>query len=180
MRIRAEHTAAIAIDYQERLMPAIHDRETITNNSRILLRGLELLGVPVINSRQYPKGLGDTVETLKEVLRTADVLDKTTFSCMDDTGIKAASEATGRKNVIICGTEAHICCLQTVLSLLDDGYNVIYVTDCTGSRRADDKKYGIKRAARAGAILATYESILFELLIGTASPVFKDISNLVK
>ena len=180
MRILADNTLAIAIDFQERLMPAMHDKDASARNAAILLSGLEALQVPVIVSRQYPKGLGDTVETVKAVTGNAMTMDKTAFSCYADEAIKKAVDGMGRKNVIVCGVEAHVCVLQTAVDLQQAGFQVVYVTDCADSRKAHDKKYGIKRVAAEGALLVTYEQILFELTQGATSPAFKTISNLVK
>ena len=180
MRLIAKDMIAIGIDYQERLIPAINDSETVIRNSRILFRGLEALEVPIIISRQYPKGIGDTVPEIREVTSTATVFDKTSFSCYGDPAIKAAVDASGRKNVIISGTEAHVCALQTTIDLQAAGYQVVYVVDCAGSRKANDKKYGVKRAKQEGALIVTYEQLLFELLSGSTSPAFKAVSALVK
>jgi len=180
MKILTENTIAIGIDYQERLIPAINENMAVIRNACILFSGLKLLHVPVIISRQYPKGLGDTVAEIREVTDNATVLDKTSFSCYGDTGIRQALEGSGRKTVILGGTEAHVCVLQTAVDLLAASYQVVYVTDCVGSRKAEDKKYGLKRAGQEGALLVTYEQILFELLGGSTAPAFKDISKLVK
>lgn len=180
MRIFAEHTIAIGIDYQERLIPAINENSIVIRNSRILFSGLKLLQVPAIVSRQYPKGLGDTVAEIREVTDTAAVLDKTSFSCYGDAGIRQALEHSGRTTIILGGTEAHVCVLQTAVDLRAAGYQVIYVVDCMGSRTTEDKQYGLKRAAQEGALLVTYEQILFELLGSATAPAFKDISKLVK
>lgn len=180
MRLKPENTLALAVDFQENLMPVIGENERIIKNARILLSGLALLEIPVLVTRQYPKGLGDTVPEIKEVTAAARVLDKTTFSCYQDPAIKEAVDGLGRRNVIICGVESHICDLQTAIDLAGAGFNVVYVADCMGSRKPEDKKYGLERAAREGAFLATYESILFELTGGAGSPVFKGISKLVK
>ena len=180
MKILTENTIAIGIDYQERLLPAIHEKRVVIRNSCILFSGLELLRVPVIISRQYPKGLGDTVAEIREVTGNAAVLDKTSFSCCGDADIRQALERSGRKTVILGGAEAHVCVLQTAVDLQAAGYQAVYVIDCVGSRKAEDKKYGIRRAGQEGALLVTYEQILFELLGGSTAPVFKDISKLVK
>ena len=180
MRILAENTIALAIDYQEKLIPAIHDNADVVRNSTILLAGLEALQVPVIVSRQYPRGLGDTVAEIREVTAGASVMDKSTFSCLGDDAIKAALEQSGRKTVILCGVEAHVCVLQTAVDLVAAGYTVVYVVDCTGSRKPADKKYGLKRVMQEGALTVTYEQILFELTGGAGAPAFKAISRLVK
>ena len=180
MRMLTDNVIAIGIDYQERLIPAINENMTVIRNSCILFAGLELLRVPVIISRQYPKGLGDTIAEIREVTGNATVLDKTSFSCYGDADIRQALEGSGRKTAILGGVEAHVCVLQTAVDLRAAGYQVVYVVDCVGSRKAEDKEYGLKRAGQEGALLATYEQILFELLGGSTAPAFKDISRLVK
>jgi hypothetical protein len=180
MRITLKDTIAVGIDYQERLIPAMDDKETLIRNATVLFQGLEAMEVPLIFSRQYPKGIGDTVAEIREVTSTAKVFDKMSFSCWQDTAIKAAIEALKPKTVILSGTEAHVCVLQTAVDLQAAGYQVVYVTDCVGSRKAMDKKYGIKRVKQEGALLVTYEQLLFELLSGAESPYFKAVSKLVK
>ena len=180
MRIVAKDCIAIGIDYQERLIPAMNDKENVIANSRILLQGLAALEVPQIISRQYPKGIGDTVAEIREVTPTATVLDKSSFSCYGDDAIKAAVDASHRKTVIVSGTEAHVCVLQTTIDLLAAGYTVVYVVDCVASRKAMDKKFGAKRAKQDGALIVTYEQLLFELLGGSGNPAFKAVSALVK
>ena len=94
--------------------------------------------------------------------------------------IKKAIEEKGRKNVIVCGAEAHICVLQTVIDLIAEGFNVFLVEDCIGSRKPNDKAMAIKRAEKEGAFLTTYEQTLYELTLGAANPHFKAISKLTK
>ena len=180
MRIHPDKTLALIIDYQERLMPAIKDNDTLAHNTGILLSGLDLLEIPMLVSRQYPKGLGDTIAEVREKTRKAKIFDKTTFSCWGEGAIREEITNSGRKNIILCGIETHICCLQTAVDLLEAEYSVLMVADCLGSRKSNDKKMGLRRAAQEGAILTTYESILFELTVGKESPAFKGISQLVK
>ena len=180
MRITLKDTIAVGIDYQERLIPAMDDKETLIKNAGVLFQGLEAMEVPLIFSRQYPKGIGDTVAEVRAVTGTATVFDKLSFSCWEDKAIRAAIEARKPKNVILSGTEAHVCVLQTTIDLQAAGYQVIYVADCVASRKALDKKYGIKRAKAEGALIVTYEQLLFELLSGAESPYFKAVSKLIK
>ncbi len=180
MRIKTEDAIAIAIDFQEKLMPAIKNREEVLKNSSILLRGLKALEVPVLVTQQYTKGLGESVEEIKDALGDFTPFDKITFSVYQNAGVREALEMSGRKNVIICGTEAHVCVLQSVIDLREAGYNVVLVEDCIGSRRKDNKKTGVQRALSEGALLTSYEAILFELTQTAKSPCFKTISNLVK
>jgi len=180
MRIKLEECLALVVDYQERLMPSIMNYEDLLIASKKLLAGLELLGVPMLVSRQYPEKLGDTVPAIREVTASARIMDKTQFSCCQDQAMFEAIKSYQRSTIILCGVETHVCMMQTGIDLLAAGFKVVCVADCLSSRRAVDKKYGLKRLAGEGAVLATYESLLFELMVGKSCPVFKDISALVK
>lgn len=180
MRIKAEETMAIVVDYQEKLMPAINENEKLIKNSAILIKGLRELEIPIIVSQQYTKGLGETVDEIAEALGEFKPFDKKSFSlCMDDEILKAIC-STGRKNVVICGAEAHICVLQTAIDLLEKGFNVFFVEDCVGSRKDNDKNMAVKRAEKEGTFITTYEGVLYELTQGAANPHFKAISKLTK
>lgn len=181
MRILTEDTMAIVIDYQERLMPVIHNSDQLIHNSAILLKGLKTLGIPMVVTQQYTKGLGMTVEPIADVFgEEFTYYDKTTFSCLDDENIRKAVEEMGKKNVIVCGAEAHICVQQTVIDLIAMGYHVILVEDCIGSRKEKDYETALRRAAMEGAIPATYEAILYELTRMAKTDIFKEISRLTK
>ncbi|MDR1490502.1 MAG: isochorismatase family protein [Desulfovibrio sp.] len=180
MRIHAEDTAAVAIDFQERLLPAVHDGDELVRSSRILLSGLNALNVPVLITRQYPKGIGDTVREIREVTANAITCDKLTFSCCGSEVFASALQKLQKKNIVVFGVEAHVCVLQTALDLLTSGYKVFLATDCTGSRRPHDRLAGLRRAESEGALLTTYEQTLFELLESSNSPAFKTISVLVR
>jgi len=181
MRIVAENTMALVVDFQEKLVPVIHNKEELLHNTEILIRGLKALNVPVMVTQQYTKGIGMTVPGIVDAVgEDFNYDDKITFSCIEDDAIYHKVVNSGKENIIICGIEAHICVLQTVIDLIAKGYRVILVEDCVGSRRDSDRQVGIKRAILEGAIPATYESILFELTRVAKSDVFKEISRLIK
>jgi len=180
MRIERNDAIAIVVDYQEKLMPVILDNETVVKNSEILINGLRELEVPFIVSQQYTKGLGETVAPIANALNDVKYFEKKSFSLWQSEEIKEAIIASGKKTAIICGVEAHICVLQTVIDLRDAGYNVVLVADCIGSRKKIDKRFALKRAVEEGAFLTTHEAILYELTIGADSPHFKIISKLTK
>ncbi len=180
MKLHRGDCVAFAIDYQERLVPVMHEKEELIRKSAMLLKGLGILGVPVLETRQYPKGLGDTVPEIKEAMVEPQTLDKVAFGCCDDAGILAALEQSGKKTVIVCGIEAHVCVLQTVVSLKEMGYTPVLVADCISSRKPMDLEYALKRAAAEGAVLTTAEALLFELLQVASGDTFKAISKLVK
>lgn len=180
MRAYADETAVIMIDYQEKLIPAMDKMLHFVKKSKILLKGLLALDVPVIVTQQYTKGLGETISELRSIDGLPDAFDKITFSCMKDDAIAEALERLNVKNVIVCGCEAHICVLQTVIDLIAEEYNVYLVSDCIASRYEADKQVALIRAEQEGAYITSCEAILFELLERAGSDVFKTISKLIK
>ena len=106
--------------------------------------------------------------------------DKLAFSCFEDDNIRKKIFQLGKKTVLVCGIEAHICVLQTCIDLKTAGYTPVLVTDCIGSRKESDKQVALLRAQSEGILLTTTESILFELTRKAGSPVFKEISKLIK
>ncbi|MDD3220993.1 MAG: hydrolase [Clostridia bacterium] len=180
MLIKVENTAAIIVDVQEKLMPAMYNQEEVEKNVCKLISGLKLLEVPMVVTQQYTKGIGMTIPSVQEALGSTDYMEKTSFSVYGDPAIKAAVDGLGKKTVLVCGTEAHVCVLQTCLELKESGYEPVLVVDCAGSRHAEDRKYGIKRAVQEGVRVTTYEAILFELMRGSTCSVFRDISKIVK
>lgn len=180
MRIYASDTVALPVDYQERLVPAMHESAKIVEKTAMLIKGLRALEVPIVVSRQYPKGLGDIVPEIKEALGSYEPGDKLAFSTCGEPVLMDEIRLSGRKNVIVCGIEAHVCVLQSVIDLIQQGYNVVLVADCISSRSPQDKKYAIKRAICEGAIITTAEAILFEMTEKAGTDTFKTISKLVK
>ncbi|MGN0342038.1 MAG: hydrolase [Roseburia sp.] len=181
MRIISENAAAIVIDYQEKILPAMSDAESLVARSEILLKGLKVLEVPMILTTQYAKGLGNNIETITSAMgNDGTAYDKTTFSAYETEPVRQQLEKSGRKQVIICGIETHICVLQTAIDLKAAGYEPIIVADCVDSRKPLDKEYGLKRAMQEGVWLTTTEQLLFELTRKAGGPVFKQISALIR
>ncbi|MFC2115666.1 hydrolase [Bacteroidota bacterium] len=180
MRILRDKTAALIIDIQERLFPHIYEHETFSHNTGILIRGLQILKIPLHVTQQYSKGLGPTIPALQSLFDPFIHLEKTSFSCCDEPEIIRTLEGSERKCIIIAGIEGHICVLQTVIDLLEKQYLPVVIEDCVSSRRLSDKKTSIRRMRKEGAIISTYESILFELCRFSGTDEFKAISGLVK
>lgn len=176
MRIEREKTAALVIDYQEKLVPAMDQKERLIENSGILLAGLKELEIPMCITQQYTKGLGETVSEITSACGQEEYVEKIRFSAYED--IK--EWIRGKKYIIVCGIEAHICVLQTLVDLKAAGYVPVLVTDCITSRRESDKIGAIERAIEEGAVTTTYESILFELLGEAGTPLSKKIQRLIK
>jgi len=180
MKLLCEDTAAVMVDIQERLLPAMDKSAQTEMAAEKLVKGLRILEVPVVPLRQYPKGLGDIVPGLRKALGEYTPLDKVTFSAWDTPEIAQRIQELGKKNIIVFGIEAHICVLQTVIDLIGSGYNAVIAADCVSSRRPLDREIALRRAEQEGAVLATGESILFELLRKAGGDRFKEISTLVK
>ena len=140
MRILRENATALIIDIQERLFPHIHEHDTIAANTEILIRGLQVLGIPVKVTQQYSKGLGPTIALLEKLFESFTHIEKTAFSCCDEPELINALESTGRKFIIIAGIESHVCVLQTVIDLIDRDYIPVVIEDCISSRRLTDKE----------------------------------------
>lgn len=180
LRIKRGDTAAIVIDIQEKLYPLISDNEKLTKNIVRLIKGLKTLNIPLIVTQQYTKGLGETISEIRDALGDFEHIEKQSFSCCGDTGFMNSFKKLGRNDVILMGIEAHVCVLQTTLDLLENGFRPVLVEDCIGSRNPNNKTFAVKRMDKAGAIISTYESILFELTEVSGTPEFKEISKLVK
>ena len=176
MKIERNETAALVIDYQEKLVPVMHEKDNLIQNSSLLLAGLELLGIPMVVTQQYTKGLGMTVAEIVDAARTEEYVDKISFSAYEC----VKEQIKDKKFIIVCGIETHICVLQTVLDLIAEGYIPVVVADCISSRKAIDKKMALKRMRDEGAIVTTYESVLFELLKVAGTEESKRIQRLIK
>ena len=178
--INPKDTVVLFIDFQEKLMPSIWEREEIERKVCSLARGTRILELAVLVTRQYPKGLGDTITELRDALGHHDCTDKTAFSCLGEPEFVKKLELAGKKNVLIAGVETHICVQQTVLDLLARGMNVYLAADCCGSRRERDQLLAEKRMAGAGAVVTTMESVLFEMMGDANHPSRKAVSALIK
>ena len=180
MRILKDRSCLLIIDFQERLFPFIHENEKLLKNVSILIKGLTTLGVPIIVTEQYTKGLGLTVRPIAEVLGGITRIEKSSFSCCGEPRFNMELATSGKENVIIAGIESHVCVLQTVIDLERLGYKPVVVEDCISSRNPNDKNIAVQRMRQEGAIITTYESILFELLRNSGGEAFKSISRMVK
>ncbi|MBS4048821.1 MAG: hydrolase [Alphaproteobacteria bacterium] len=180
MLLSADQTLLIAIDIQERLLPAIHDGSRVQRNADILLQAANILQIPALLTEQYPKGLGRTVPQIRSAAGDSPVLEKMHFSAWRDDAIRAHIETLHRPSVVIAGVEAHVCVLQTALDMAGTGLGVTVVADAISSRHPDSMRVACDRMVAAGITLATTEMCLFEWL-GTAShPAFKTLSALIK
>jgi nicotinamidase-related amidase len=180
MRILRENSIGLVIDIQERLVPAMEENEVLVENCKKLIQGLQILGVPMLVTQQYTKGLGETIEDVKALFTDFQYIEKKDFSCYDEPVFAEKLAVSGAKNVIICGIESHVCVLQTAIDLKASGYTPVVVSDCVSSRSFDNLDMAAERFRHEGIMMTSFESILFELTRSAGAPGFKDISKLVK
>jgi len=179
--INRGNTIALIVDYQEKLMPVIYEKEKLLDNSVKLINGLRILGIPMIMTQQYTKGIGMTVSQIVEACGTIEYVDKKSFSCYENKEVMdKVINMQEIENIILCGIEAHICVLQTAIDLQKAGFTSLLVEDCISSRKLNDKLIAIRRMEREGAVITTYESILFEFMKSAEVAEFKQISRLIK
>ena len=174
------NTVLVAIDFQERLFPVMHDKDKLLQNVVKLIKGARVLEIPVILTEQYPKGLGPTLPEIKVLLPDVKAIEKVCFSCCDNEAFVHSLEALKRKQVLIAGIEAHICVYQTAVALARAGYEVQVVSDCISSRELENKTVALFRMGAAGISPTSTEMALFELLRVAQGDKFKQISSIVK
>jgi nicotinamidase-related amidase len=170
----------LVVDVQERLLPHIHEHEEMLKNTSVLVRGAQVLGLPVTVTEQYRKGLGPTAPLLSGLFEPFEPLEKSAFSCLGDAGIEKALAASGRRQVLLCGIEAHVCVYQTARDLIAAGYTVHLAADCVSSRSPRNRRIAVRRMETMGARLTTAEMALFEMLVVSGTDEFKAISKIVK
>ena len=158
----------------------MYEKENLEHSLKILIRGLKALGISLIVTQQYTKGLGPTIASISEALGADSFVEKISFSCCGEPRFMGALKALGKRRIILAGIESHVCVLQTGIDLMEAGYTAVVVTDCVSSRKPADRMSALERFRLEGAVPATYESVLFELCREAGSDTFKTISSLVK
>ncbi len=171
----------LIIDVQDRLLPAMFEAERVEARTKILLNTADDLAVPVTVSEQYPKGLGRIVAGLQS--NTAEVFEKTAFSCWRDEALKAhfiKLHEGGRPQVIVAGVEAHVCVLQTSIDMAHAGFDVFAVSDAMSSRKSADSMLAFDRMRMNAVQVVNTEMVVFELLEKAGTVQFKTLSALIK
>lgn len=175
-------TALIVIDVQEAFRDAIPDFGITAKRVATAVRGFQTLGMPVLVTEQYPKGLGRTAEEIMSTLSAAspEVYDKTVFSSCGADAFVDKLDALGVKQTVICGLETHICVNQTAHDLIDRGFQVHVLCDCVASRFEYNRLAGLAKMRRSGVVESSTEMALFELMRDAKHEKFKEIQNLIK
>jgi len=175
-----ENIGLIVVDVQEKFAPVIPGFEGIVKNITALVKGFREFRLPVTVSEQYPRGLGKTVPPVIQCVEAPDVIEKMTFSAMQDQEFTRRLESLGIKSFVVCGIEAHICVYQTVCDMLQKGYRVRVPWDAVGSRDPGNRTLAMARMEKAGAIQTSTEMLLFEMVQQAGTDSFKKIQSWIR
>lgn len=180
-KLNREKVGLLVVDVQEKLFPYVENSCPVMQTLQKAVRGFQILNLPIYVTEQYPKGLGSTVATLKGVLGQEQIyLVKTAFSCLDDPAIKDTLLKAPIDQWVVIGIEAHVCVLQTVKDLIENGKQVTVLNDAISSRSIYDFSTAIAELRDCGARISSTETVLFELLRDSKAAEFKEISQLIK
>ncbi len=183
MVLAREKTALVVIDVQERLFPAMDSdhREEVMRNIKVLAAAARRLQLPTVVTEQYPKGLGHTLQELREALPAGvEPLEKVAFSCWGVESVRARLTATGARQLLLGGIEAHVCVLMSALDLLAEGYGVHVVADAVTSRTQANWRLAMAQLRQAGAVVTTTETVLFQLLRQADTDDFRELARLIR
>ena len=168
--------ALVVVDVQEAFRPAVRDFDRVAHNAGVLVQGARALGVPVVATEQYPRGLGETVAEVAEHLDGVEPVEKTVFSAAAADGF----DLEGRDQALLCGIESHVCVSQTAHDLLERGVEVHVARDAVTSRTEENRELGLHKMEGSGAVLTSVEAALFELLGAAGSDEFKTVQRLIR
>lgn len=178
--LRRDACALVVIDMQEPFLNAIHGRDALTGNVSLLCQAARVLNLPVVATTQYAARMGGFVPEIAELLGGAAPIDKMCFSCAGSDTFLNTLEATGCRQVLLCGVETHICVSQTAHDLLHAGYQVHVAPDAVSSRTLEKHKLGMERIRDAGVRPCAAEAAVYEWLYEAGTPEFKEILRLVR
>lgn len=178
--LEVDRAVLLVIDVQEKLFRVIAEKERRLDSLQRLIKGIKVLGVPVILTEQYPQGLGPMVKEVADLLPGVEPLAKTSFSCWGDKAFREEFKKLGRQQVLLAGIESHVCVYQTAADLIASGYEVYAVSDAVGSRTEENRATGLGLMGEMGVQLTSTETVLFELLKVAEGDKFKAISKIVR
>jgi len=170
----------VVIDIQGNLAQAMFDKENLFSNTVKLIKGFNVMNLPVIITEQIPQKLGPTIPQIAAELDGIKPVAKESFSCWDEINFKKHIETLNRKHVVLLGIETHVCVYQTALDLISNGCNVSLVADAVSSRTPENRQIGIEAIKASGAKITSTEMVLFELLRTAADPNAKELFKIVK
>lgn len=178
--LEKDNSLLLIIDVQEKLVNAL-DKNVVVGRTANLAKAASILKIPTIATQQYSKGLGLTVEPVKQNLAPdTHIFEKSAFSAVREDGFVDMLKSFNKKQIVICGIETHVCVHQTVADLISEGFDVYVVKDACASRKKYEFKQGIERMQENGAKISCLEIVLFEWLKTAKNPHFKELQMLIK
>lgn len=177
----AESALVVALDMQEPFLRHIHERERLVANVSALVQGATILRLPILSTTQYAEKMGEVIPEIKTHLPPLlPPFDKMTFSAYSVPAFASAVQRSGRKQILLCGVESHICVSQTAHDLTAAGFQVHVVTDAVSSRTEANWRVGLDKMRQGGVLLSTVEMALYEMLHEAGTPEFREILKLIK
>ncbi|VBB69126.1 Isochorismatase [invertebrate metagenome] len=180
MQMIANDSCLLIVDVQERLISVVHSPRSVLVGCATLIQAANLIGIPIVVSEQYVRGLGQTVMDLRALAPPDSFREKTAFGCAADASIMARLGGFGRRQVITAGIETHVCVLQSALGLREKGFEVFVVAEACSSRRPESERAALARMGICGVHVVTTEMVLFEWLGSKEHLAFKAVQQLVK
>jgi len=178
--LSSDEAVLVIIDIQDRLAVVMEEKDRVITNTLHLIELARLHNMPIVVTEQYPKGLGQTVEEIRNALPDYSPVEKISFDCCGEGGFNDAIRKLNRGKVIVTGMETHVCVLQTVLSLLKEGRHVHLVADAVCSRSSENKRTALDLLASAGAVVTCTETVLFQVLGRAGTEEFRVISKRIR
>jgi nicotinamidase-related amidase len=178
--LKKNSTILVIVDVQGKLAHLMHEKQALFEGLRRLVKGIKILGIPILWAEQKPESLGPTIPEVADLLPDMQPISKSSFSCCRNDRFLRALKNQNRNQILLVGIETHICVYQTAVDLLNLGYEVQVVTDGVSSRTSENKQVGLQKMRDAGASLTSTETALFELLEVAEGPQFKEILKIVK
>lgn len=180
MLIDRDKSLLLLVDMQERLLPAVIDSERTLRKAGLLAEAAERMNIPILASEHYPKGIGPTSEGISCNVSADSVMQKIHFSCFAEDECRRRIVAAAREQIVLGGTETHVCVQQSALDLKQGGYKVFVAADATSSRYETDKNLAIARMRGAGIVIVSAEMVVFEWMRRADTPLFREMLALIK
>lgn len=178
--LSTDKTGIVILDVQEKLMPVMVRKETVTENILKLLHLSKLYNLPIVLTEQYSKWLGSTLPQIKEALPSYNPIEKLHFNCCDLDAFNIRLESEGLTNIVLMGVESHICILMTCIPLLEKGYKIHVPQDAVASRTDENWRVGLELMRDAGAVITSTEAIIYQILRKAGTKEFKEMLKMVK
>lgn len=182
IKLEKNNTALLIIDIQERLCDVMDEDmlDTVISNTSLLINSFNIMNIPIIETKQYPKGLGDTIDDIKDIINPLLTVEKTSFSVGNNNDVLHILNEKQIKNIVVVGMEAHICVLQTVIDLINNGFNVYVVADAVISKNDFSWETALDMMQKSNAYITVAETVIYQLIGDSSNKEFKEIHKLLK